>query len=688
MTTISRTLLSSLILSSTFACLPGIVPNNTDSDIPNFQPSDSPELIQFQSCEDTKSYLKEVVLNQALYRYNSYGWGFGMEDSASAEQESDGDAPSDYTTTNVQEEGVDEIDLVKTDGQFLYIAQDKALHIVDSWPVEDSHKVSTIELEGWAQGLFLLDDTVVVSSSYYNDTFNGTRFTVIDVTDRNSPLIERTIDIDGYQADARMVGSDMYFVLNHWLNLPNETWDIAYDNGLDLPDPDWDLEGDALRSDLTTKREIARSILEPFVDTMVQNWDIQDLLPQWKDSAGSTEFEPMHSCTDIYRPGQIAQYNMLSLFHMDIENDETSSIGLMSNGWNIYASLENLYVAQTSRWWWWGWGSFDLDTHIHKFELNPSSTPEYVASGSVDGWIYDQFAMSEYDGYLRVASTSIDWWGWGDTDDDADEEEAGNNLTVLHDDEDGLLEEMGSIPGLAPGEQIQACRMMGEKGYIVTFEQTDPLFTIDLTNPRNPFVVGELHIPGFSTYLHPVGSDHLLSIGMAGLDDGTLTGMAINIFDVSDFANPELQYQYELTDPDAGWTWSEALREHHAFTFHRNVLSIPAYRYNYSEDDNGNYEYDYFSGTLSFDIDVESNTGISMLGEIDHRHLVEQSECLYSLYYDYEEAVCDDWGWYANVRRNVYIEDNLFSISNYGVLVTDLNEPSIINAEVLFYPEN
>ena len=257
-----------------------------------------------------------------------------------------------------------------------------------------------------------------------------------------------------------------------------------------------------------------------------------------KDTAGSNEFEPMYDCDDIYRPGTVAQYNMLSLFHVDIEEETTDATGLMSNGWTVYASQDNLYVTpQTSRWWW-GWGPMTLDTHIHKFELNTDSEPTTLRPDLVDGWIYDQFAMSEYDDHLRVASTELDWW-WGSN---LNEEDIGNNVTVLQDVGNGLLREVGSVTGIAPGEQIMACRMMGEKGYVVTFEQTDPLFTIDLSDPLNPQVIGELHIPGFSTYLHPMDGDHLLSIGMAGLDDGTLTGMAVNIFDVTDFTDPQLKF--------------------------------------------------------------------------------------------------------------------------------------------------
>ena len=317
----------------------------------------------------------------------------------------------------------------------------------------------------------------------------------------------------------------------------------------------------------------------------------------------------------------------------------------------------------------------NMSTHIHKFHLNDGEQPEYVSSGSVSGWIYDQFAMSEYDGYLRVATTDFnDWW----FSDNEDEEEPGNNLFVLRDDNKGQLRQAGEVTGMAPGERIYATRMMGERAYMVTFEQIDPLFTIDLSNPQAPEVVGELKIPGYSAYLHPIDEDHLLAVGVDGDDDGNLGGVAISVFDVSDFANPTLAHKYVI-DSD-GWSWSEALYDHHAFTFHRDVLSIPAYSYDYSDGD-----YSYFSGILSFSVDTDQ--GVAEIGRVNHRDLVQQSQCLYSLWYGYEEEVCDDWGWYASVRRSVYIEDNLFSISNYGIKVNDLNNPADEIARTLFYPQ-
>jgi uncharacterized secreted protein with C-terminal beta-propeller domain len=365
----------------------------------------------------------------------------------------------------------------------------------------------------------------------------------------------------------------------------------------------------------------------------------------------------------------------LSVLHLDIEEDEINAQGLISDGWTVYASRENLYIAQSGRWWWWGWGEVDMSSHIHKFSLTAGQAPTYSASGSVPGWLYDQFAMSEYDDHLRVASTDYDWW-MGSSEEGASQ--AGNNITVLYDDGKKTLQEKGSITGIAPGERIFASRMMEEEGYMVTFRQVDPLYTIDLSDHSNPRIMGELKIPGYSAYLHPIDENHLLAVGMDGTEDGTLTGLAINLFDVSDFSNPQLMFQHTLTSE--GWSWSESLWDHHAFTFHRGVLTIPAYSWNYSEDEG----YDLFSGTLSFAVDLDE--GITEIGRVDHASLISGSQCLYEIWYGEYYNDCNSWYYQPYVRRSLYIEDNLFSLSNYGLKVNNLNNPAEEITDVLFYP--
>jgi uncharacterized secreted protein with C-terminal beta-propeller domain len=292
-----------------------------------------------------------------------------------------------------------------------------------------------------------------------------------------------------------------------------------------------------------------------------------------------------------------------------------------------------------------------MTTSIHKFILDPSQ-PEpvrYAASGEVTGWILDQFSMSEHDGYLRVASTEFDWW-WGGTPD----VEQASSVTVLADAGRGHLREVGHVGGLGPGERIFAVRFMGSRGYVVTFEQIDPLFTLDLSDPGNPTVVGELEVTGFSSYLHPIGDDWLLAVGQEADAEGRVLGLAVSIFDIRDFANPTLAHRYLIEGDDRTWSWSEALSDHHAFTYHRGVLSVPVY----ISGEEGR-----FSGLLMLTVDPEK--GIAELGRIDHQDLTKS---------DYR----------AWMRRSVYIEDAVYSLSSAGVKVNSLEDPTVELAKVPF----
>jgi uncharacterized secreted protein with C-terminal beta-propeller domain len=348
------------------------------------------------------------------------------------------------------------------------------------------------------------------------------------------------------------------------------------------------------------------------------------------------------------------------LIHLDLNpsssgSDKMDAVGLLANGWTVYASADNLYVAQSSQWWGWGRPDRDLTTTVHKFELTPgrSNAIRYAASGEVTGWLHNQFSMSEFEGHLRVATTEFDWW-WGGVDVESD---SGSIVTVLADDRRGRLIERGKIDGIAPGERIYACRFMGDKGYLVTFVQVDPLFTLDLSNPADPRVIGELEVPGYSAYLHPMENDHLLAVGMDADEEGRVLGLAISIFDVRDFSNPRLAHRFIVEDETDSWSWSEALDDHHAFTFHRGILSIPAYLYGEGKE---------FSGLLVMAADSER--GLWELGRVDHTDLP-----------------ADPWGSSPWMRRSVYIEEWLYSLSSRGVKVNALFAPDLELAKVPFF---
>ena len=631
-------------------------------------------LLRFNSCPDLKDHVAEAWTEDLVRsRYGAYFGGW-LEDDSDGAPDTNDEGPTDYSDTNVQEEGVDEPDLVKTDGDYIYVAQRGELTILDSWPPEETSKIASLELEEAEPfSMFLLDDRVLLYSYAWNPFGDagddhrsgyGTRMTLVDVSDRAAPVVLRETIVEGWFVNARRIGDDVYTVVDASMGLPWDLWDLVWDEGLDLPETDWEAEPEAQEA----TRDEAREILAPIVQAWVTAHDAEDLLPrQVESTAGQLgDVEPLLSCTDLYRPAELTSPSVLSVVHMDMATGSTgselSATGLMSEGWTVYASKTSLYVAQSSWWWWWGWGDLDLRTHIHKFDLAGSRT-DYVASGAVPGWLLNQFSMSEYDDHLRVATTDVDWW-WGTGVEEG--ELPANNVFVL--DQQGVqMPVIGSVRGIAPEEQIRAVRFLGDRGFVVTFLQIDPLFTIDLSDPRSPVVVGELEVPGYSSYLHPLGDDHLLAIGMDGTPEGQITGLAVSLFDVSDFANPTLADKWTLESDD--WSWSEALWNHHAFTFHRDVLSFPAYVY---EDGQR------FSGLIA--IDVDTDAGLTELGRVDHADLVQQSVCLWG------EQNCDDYYWYAQMRRSVVIEDNLYSLSDYGLKVNELETPEAEIARVVFWP--
>jgi hypothetical protein len=308
---------------------------------------------------------------------------------------------------------------------------------------------------------------------------------------------------------------------------------------------------------------------------------------------------------------------------------------VMTDGDLVYASATGLYVA-TPRW-------FDPaaagdvpprgSTLIHKLDTSDPSRTTYRGSGVVAGWLVGQFAMSEHEGRLRVASTEEpDWWsGEGQ---DASE----SRVTVLRD-AGGKLVREGLVTGLGKGERIYAVRFIGDRGFVVTFRQVDPLYVVDLADPARPAVRGELKIPGFSSYLHPVGDDLLVGIGQAATDRGRTTGTQVSLFDVSDPAAPRRIAQREL-DSD----WSEAESEHHAVLWWpaRRLLVLPVERWSRT------------GGPASLGavgLDVGPDTGITPIARV--RHPVAA-------------------GAYGPVRRSLVAGDALVTVSDDGILASDL----------------
>jgi len=292
------------------------------------------------------------------------------------------------------------------------------------------------------------------------------------------------------------------------------------------------------------------------------------------------------------------------------------------------------------------------EDHTYLFKFDTDSDPRhvrYVAGGGVPGQLVNSFALDDEGGHLRVASTRRTWLGW-------QLKAMSNSVFVLRASGD-RLSRVGEVDDLAHNERIYSARFEGPRGFLVTFRNVDPLFTLDVSNPTNPRVVGELKIPGFSTYLHPLGRDHLLTIGR------DTTGAQLQIFNVADFANPALQHRYVLGTASSS---SEAEYDHKAFTYFqsRGLLSIPLSDWSTARRNR-------FTSSLTI-VRATPESGIVPLGAVEHADLVQGTDAR------------GYWGWTPQVRRGVMMDDYVYSISYGGMKVNDVRNLSRSIATIVF----
>jgi hypothetical protein len=345
-----------------------------------------------------------------------------------------------------------------------------------------------------------------------------------------------------------------------------------------------------------------------------------------------------------------------------------------------------LLLAEPAADWWWFWQNTGWDdaTNIHAFDISDADSTVYLGSGRVNGTVQDQFSMSEYDGYIRVASTSDVWGRWWiveDVDEDGEPVWTGpsNQVAVLDFDGIDTLEQIGLVDDIAPNERIWSARFVGEKGYLVTFENMDPLWVIDLSDPTNPNVLGELEIPGVSTYIHPVDEDTLLTIGIGPGEDGLGLDWSITQVSLFDVSNPEYPVLMDVQPLSPAyvdeqcedvrscgwsWSWSEAAYEHKAFTYWapENLLAVPlsTYRQTYEiVEENGDeyyhWNYEFISLLQLVNVDVE-NGSLSIHGAVNH-----------SAFYDDDDGYW--WGGQTDIRRSIFMGDYIYSFSGAGAAV-------------------
>ena len=525
---------------------------------------------------------------------------------------------NDYSKTNTQVQGVDEADIVKTDGTYIYYLTNEKLTIINTENASQMKEMSTIKFDETftPEEIFLNNDKIIVIGkryeydkterkigidedflypNYMDKTYTSAK--LYNVKDKTNPTLERTVEVEGDYLTARMIGSNVYIASNKYMY-------YAY-------------------------------ICNTYKSTELNE---DDFKPHYLDTATSNETKSINFDCIYYIP-EFEDTNYLNIVAFNITNNQEANVeSYLGAGEEIYASKENLYVTKT-KYDYERKNKTSITTEIYKFNLNNANCT-FAKAGDVPGSVLNQFSMDECNGYFRIATTDSTSWN---------SESNTNNLYVLNEN----LETIGKIEGLAKGERIYSVRFMGNRAYMVTFVETDPLFVIDLSNPTTPTVLGELKIPGYSKYLHPYDETHLIGIGEDtevvnyGYGDRVVTnGMKMAMFDVTDPYNPQELYNVKIGEKG---TYSELLYNHKALLFskEKNIIAFPI-----SITDN-----DYkvtFQGAIVY--------GVSLEKGFELKTKISNSATDYDRYYSRNR-----------VERIIYIKDTLFTLSNALIKAVDLN---------------
>ena len=563
--------------------------------------------------EELRTYFTRLL---KLQKDNPFYRGFGegveeAEDSASGE--ASGIGGGEHSSTNNQVEGIDEGDIVQTDGDYLYSVSESRVVISDIRDPENMELASVVKFDGetYPEKLFLSDGTLAVISSRFSlmETddeaemesfmpYSGlTVVSLYDVSSPDNPKLIREFGNEGSFNNARLSNGVLHYVSNVFPNY-------------------WILE---------------------------EQPDIE-LRPRLFDSNKNEEFEPLSYEDLTILPGTMeGSYSVITSLNLETPaSNEISTKGFLGGNEQLYMSEQSLYLTasafetaegefgDTSL-----WVPQQADTEIFKFGLDGIAV-EFVASARVRGSLLNQFSMDEFDGHFRLATTEGAAW--------EPASEPKNHLFIL----DGQLEQVGSVEDLAPSERIYSVRFMGGRAYMVTFRETDPLFAIDVSDPAAPEVLGELKIPGFSNYLHPLDENHLIGFGYetriepvkGGGEPRIVTGgMKLSLFDVSDMSDPKETDTEIIGGPG---TYS-ALQYDHKALFRHEQQSLFGFPVSIYDGDGMEYIEFQAEGALLYSITPQ---GIELAAD-----LTQASDQPY-----------EDWN--TSVQRMAYAKDALYTVAN------------------------
>ena len=481
---------------------------------PGPRPADV-ELVSYTNCDAALAQLREHGQRHlAAYRpvrfYPPYydalrpavavpaaGVPGNLEDGSSPQ------VPPDHSVTNNQEAGVDEPDIVETDGNRVVSVSNGVLRVVDT----ASHQVTgTLDLTSYAGAdeaqLLMSGNRLLVilgsaTPSYYGPivydyyrepTSTSTTYLLVDLSGA-SPQNESTLHPKGSFVDARMIDGTVRLVVD---SRPRIALPVAHGK----------LRGAKLRA--AERRAVAHTPLDA--------WQ-----PSYTITSGGTTTTDQVQCTDVFHPQTYTGAALLTVYSVDLAQgfDQLNPVTLAANAATVYASPTSLYVANQEY----------HRTHIHRFDISAPGRPTYLGTGTVPGLLLDSYSLSEYDGSLRAITTATGRYG----------QTRSTTAYVLDAD---TLKETGHVGGLGRGEQVHAVRFLGPLAYLVTFKQVDPFYVLDLSDPAHPRAAAELKVSGYSDYLHPVGDGRLLGVG-EDVAHRMVRGLQVSLYDVSDLARPQ-----------------------------------------------------------------------------------------------------------------------------------------------------
>ena len=670
--------------------------------------------------------------------YSYYGYGgegdFGGAPMAGAaspatQNGASGAAPApSHSNTETQVEGVDEADIVKADGTRLYVLHGQKFLMVDAWPAPSLATAGSIDIEGEPSEMFVASGKAVVFSTVdgapvyaaagitprpaYDDSYGGpggyygggggvgfagtpavsggtgggyaigaanplTKVTVLAL-DGATARVTRELYFEGSYLSSRRVGTKVRIVLEGGAHGPALDYDPV------LPSTSSGPTMPALAAQPAADQIAMWEALRAKNEAAIAATTYADWVPSGftKDDAGLRSTPG--ACGDFYVPtAGTTESGMTQIEAIDLDApaDPPRSATIVGAVETVYGDTSSMVLAGrayvdpwTLRQTFGGLPSGVSKvvqpvttmsyTHLHLFDLSiDPSQPLYVASGTVPGDVKDQFSLDQKDGRVRVTTTEQ---RSGPARTDGKQNQV-SHVFVLENDS-GRLALKGDAGEIAPGEQLYATRYVGDKAYVVTWHVTDPLFVIDLADPAHPTVLGQLQIPGFSEYMHPLDATHLLTIGretdMTGhqhTTGGYWYGLAIQIFDVTDPLSPKLQQKYVYDGGD--YATSEATQDHKAFTYFddRKLLAFPYVR----QSGYGATATSGPSSTLEV-FHVDAVDGIQKLGSVDHSSMLGT---LPSGRYGYCGGYFD-----GAVRRGVFFENVVYSISYGGILANDVSQ--------------